>query len=463
MSKYFLPIAIGVLFLITSCSTTKQLATMAPEKNDATSVAYDAKTSFLPLPIQIPYTELSKQLNVNLPREMYKDTVVEDDDLKVLLEKTGDLQLSFLDGKILTTLPLKATIQYRYGTDRLGVKLFDTKTFVLNGVVELHSEVHLTNWKLSTKTKLEKINWVESPTMSMLGKPIPVTYLMNPAIKIFRGKIEKSIDDAIAKNVDFKPQVLQAMQQISEPFAMSDAYEAWLQVIPLELYTTQAVLEPKEIVIEMGLKCMMETTLGKKPTKKWQATSLVLKPVMSMPDQFQANVVAVSNYAEASRIVTKNFKGYTFEDSNRKVVVQEVQLWHQSGKMVIALTVQGSINGKIYLKGIPKYDAHTKEVFFEEMDYVLDTKNVLMKTANWLLSGMILKKIQKQCKYSIAPNLQEAEKQIKLYFNGYEPTKGVKVYGTLKSLDLDQFQLMQQGFVVFLKATGKVQVKISGM
>lgn len=463
MSKYFLPIAIGVLFLITSCSTTKQLATMAPEKNDATSVAYDAKTSFLPLPIQIPYTELSKQLNVNLPREMYKDTVVEDDDLKVLLEKTGDLQLSFLDGKILTTLPLKATIQYRYGTDRLGVKLFDTKTFVLNGVVELHSEVHLTNWKLSTKTKLEKINWVESPTMSMLGKPIPVTYLMNPAIKIFRGKIEKSIDDAIAKNVDFKPQVLQAIQQISEPFAMSDAYEAWLQVIPLELYTTQAVLEPKEIVIEMGLKCMMETTLGKKPIKKWQASSLVLKPVMSMPDQFQANVVAVSNYGEASRIVTKNFKGYTFEDGNRKVVVQEVQLWHQSGKMVIALTIQGSINGKIYLKGIPKYDAQTKEVFFEEMDYVLDTKNVLMKTANWLLSGMILKKIQKQCRYSIAPNLQEAEKQIKSYFNGYEPTKGVKVYGTLKSLDLDQFQLMQQGFVVFLKATGKVQVKISGM
>lgn len=463
MSKYFLPIAIGVLFLITSCSTTKQLATMAPEKNDATSVAYDAKTSFLPLPIQIPYTELSKQLNVNLPREMYKDTVVEDDDLKVLLEKTGDLQLSFLDGKILTTLPLKATIQYRYGTDRLGVKLFDTKTFVLNGVVELHSEVHLTNWKLSTKTKLEKINWVESPTMSMLGKPIPVTYLMNPAIKIFRGKIEKSIDDAIAKNVDFKPQVLQAMQQISEPFTMSDAYEAWLQVIPLELYTTQAVLEPKEIVIEMGLKCMMETTLGKKPTKKWQASSLVLKPVMSMPDQFQANVVAVSNYGEASRIVTKNFKGYTFEDGNRKVVVQEVQLWHQSGKMVIALTIQGSINGKIYLKGIPKYDAQTKEVFFEEMDYVLDTKNVLMKTANWLLSGMILKKIQKQCRYSIAPNLQEAEKQIKSYFNGYEPSKGVKVYGTLKSLDLDQFQLMQQGFVVFLKAAGKVQVKISGM
>lgn len=463
MSKYFFPIAIGVFFLITSCSTTKQLATMAPEKNDATSVAYDAKTSFLPLPIQIPYTELSKQLNVNLPREMYKDTVVEDDDLKVLLEKTGDLQLYFLDGKILTTLPLKATIQYRYGTDRLGVKLFDTKTFVLNGVVELHSEVHLTNWKLSTKTKLEKINWVESPTMSMLGKPIPVTYLMNPAIKIFRGKIEKSIDDAIAKNVDFKPQVLQAMQQISEPFTMSDAYEAWLQVIPLELYTTQAILEPKEIVIEMGLKCVMETTLGKKPIKKWQASSLVLKPVMSMPDQFQANVVAVSNYGEASRIVTKNFKGYTFEDGNRKVVVQEVQLWHQSGKMVIALTIQGSINGKIYLKGIPKYDAQTKEVFFEEMDYVLDTKNVLMKTADWLLSGMILKKIQKQCRYSIAPNLQEAEKQIKSYFNGYEPSKGVKVYGTLKSLDLDQFQLMQQGFVVFLKATGKVQVKISGM
>jgi hypothetical protein len=37
------------------------------------------------------------------------------------------------------------------------------------------------------------------------GKNIPVTYLINPAVKIFRSKIERNIDDAIEKAMDFKP------------------------------------------------------------------------------------------------------------------------------------------------------------------------------------------------------------------------------------------------------------------
>jgi len=62
--------------------------------------------------------------------------------------------------------------------------------------------------------------------------------------------------------------------------------------------------------------------------------------------------------------------------------------------MIIALDMTGSINGTIYLSGIPNYNSITKEIYFEQMDYVLNTKGILTKTANWLLQGVILKKIQ---------------------------------------------------------------------
>jgi hypothetical protein len=44
----------------------------------------------------------------------------------------------------------------------------------------------------------------------------------------------------------------------------------------------------------------------------------------------------------------------------------------QNSKIVIALDLLGTVNGKIYLTG--SSDDKTKEIYFDELDYVLDTK-----------------------------------------------------------------------------------------
>ncbi len=61
--------------------------------------------------------------------------------------------------------------------------------------------------------------------MSVFGKNMPITYLINPAISIFKSKLERKIDDAIEKSMDFKPNVLSALEKICTPFQMSDTYE----------------------------------------------------------------------------------------------------------------------------------------------------------------------------------------------------------------------------------------------
>ena len=66
----------------------------------------------------------------------------------------------------------------------------------------------------------------------------------------------------------------------------------------------------------------------------------------------------------------------------------------QLGKMIIALDLIGSLNGKVYLAGFPQYNEQSKEIYFDKLDYAIDTKSKLMRTANWLAQGYILKKIQ---------------------------------------------------------------------
>lgn len=131
--------------------------------------------------------------------------------------------------------------------------------------------------------------------------------------------------------------------------------------------------------------------------------------------------------------------------------------------MIIALDLQGSIAGTIYLSGYPQYNEVTQEVFFDQLDYVLDTKNVLTKSANWMASNYILKQLQEQCRYSIAPNLEEGKENIKKYITNYSPTEGVYINGKLGELAFKKVQLTPQAMLAFITVDGMLEVKVNGL
>lgn len=463
MSKIIFFISLIGLFL-SSCSSSKKIAALKPEPDDASPLVYDNSPSFVSLPIVIKLKDVENQINKALNGLIYEDNNIEDDNLTVKIWKQAPIVLeNNQEGKIKTIFPLKAVIQYRYGINKFGISLYDTKEVNLNGKVNLLSNVGLTNWKLNTQTDLKSLDWNESPTITIAGKDVPITYLVNPALKLFRKDIEKSIDDAIKNSLDFKPNVLDALDKIATPTEMSAEYESWLRIVPLELYATDVLLKNGAIKMDMGLKCNIETLVGQKPEHKFDKTKIVLKPVASMPDKITANIVAISTYTDATRIMLKNFQGQEFGEGKKKVTIKNLDLWHKEGKMVVALELFGSVNGTIYLTGYPQYNEATKEIYFDQLQYVLDTKNKLVKSANWLLSGVMLKKIQESCRYSIQSNLEDGRKQLLTYTKNYSPMPGVFVNGDIDDIQFKKIQLTNKAIIAFLTINGKVNITIDGL
>ena len=448
---------------ISGCSSTQKIDSLRPEPDNATPLLYETAPSFIDLPVKIKLKDIENQTNKYLTGLIYEDKNIEDDDLQMQVWKQGPIALSNENGRIRTVLPLKVHVKYRIGTKSLGVDLTSVREFNLNGKVTLLSTVGLTNWKLATKTDLKNIEWNESPTTTVMGKQVPITYVVNSGIRLYSSKMEKAIDDAIEKSMDFKPQVLDALEKLAAPMQMSEAYESWLRTVPTEIYTTDAKLQKDVIEMEMGLKCTMETFVGKKPEAKFDRSKILLKPVAKMPDHFTANIAAVSSYTDASRIMTQNFAGQEYGDGSKKVKVNKVEIWHKSGKMIIALDMTGSLNGTVYLAGFPQYNSKTQEIYFDQLDYVLDTKSKLVRTANWLMNGFILKKMQESCRYSIKPNLEEGRKNMMTYLNNYSPMPGVYVNGSVGDINFGKIQLTNQAIIAFVTVNGKIDVKIDGL
>jgi hypothetical protein len=450
-----------LLSALFSCSSTNNIATIKPEPSQNTPMAFKTTTSFVSMPMEVSLKEIENQLNKALTGLIYEDNNLDDDKTEMKIWKTGTIKLIEKDGKIQSVLPLKIWSKIKYGTEFMGLN--DTREIDLNGTITLLSTAKLSNWKMNTSSVIEDFEWSESPTILVAGKKVPITYIINPTLSIFKSKVAKKIDDAIEKSCDFKPYVLNVLETLGTPFKTSEQYETWFKMNPIEVYVTDAQLQKSKIKMNLGLKCTMLTMVGQEPKNIFDKESVTFKPVATVPDKTTATVAAISTYESASRIITKNFQGKEFASGSRKITVQKVDLWSKDGKMIIALDMTGSINGSIYLSGIPNYNSVTKEIYFEQMDYVLNTKGLLTKTANWLLQGVILRKIQENCRYSIKENLDEGKKSLLPYLSNYSPMKGVFVNGTLNDFEFEKVELTNEAIIAFITTSGKLNIKIDGM
>ncbi len=458
-----LTLAAITCLLLAGCSSTQKIEALRPAPAGNEPVVYQSSTSFINLPVSITLADAENQVNKLLGNVIYEDNDINDDNVAMKVWKTAPVKFSEQKGRLVSVVPVKVNAKVKYGTTAMGMKLYDTREVSLSAVITFNSKIGLSNWKMSTKTTIESLEWKETPTINIAGQKVAIAYLINPAVKLFKTEIENELDKALSQVTDFKPQVVEALQTISEPFKTSEEYDSWFRLTPIELYVTDAVLSKKQITMDMGLKCSMMTMVGQKPKNDFNKDKVILKPVSKMPDKATIMMTAVSTYESASRVITKNFSGQEFGEGSKKVKVQKVDLWGKDGKMIIALDLIGSITGTVYLTGYPSYNPTTKEIYFDQVDYVLDTKGILTKTANWLAQGYILRKIQENCRYSIAENMDEGRKSLEPYFNNYSPMAGVFVNGSINDFEFDRVQLTNNAIIAFIKGSGNVNLKVDGL
>ncbi|WP_372745832.1 DUF4403 family protein [Lutibacter sp.] len=461
--KVTILLGLVVLIFIISCGTSNKIETLKPEADLAAPILYDKEISYLNIPISMKLKDLAFQTNTILNGLIYEDKNLEGDDLMLKVWKQAPIEITDENGKIKVVLPLKIWAKVRYGSTVLGMDLYDTRELNFNGVATLLGEAKFNNWKLSAKTTVQSVVWKESPSVTIAGKSMPITYLVNPAMKYFKPTIEKKIDAAISESLNFQSNVLDALETVTKPVNVNESYDTWFKMKPIGLNATEAVLKKDVVSMNLELACFMETLIGKPLNDTFNRDEIQLKQVAKTKDQFSASLIVVSPFLKASEIITKNFQGQEFGSGSKKVTIQKVDLWHKDGKVVIALTMQGSLNGTVYLSGIPKYNKEEELIYFDDLNYVLDTKSKLMKTANWLAQGLILKKIQAYTSYSIKPEMETAKTQMEQYLKNYSPAKGIVINGKVDPIIIKNIQLTNQAMVVTLNATGKVALKIDGL
>src|SRR6476620_11590347 len=131
MSKFLFPILFITLF--SGCSTTQKVNALKPEPDNAAPLIYENAISYINLPVTIKLKDIENQTNKYMTGLIYEDNKIDDDDIEMKIWKQAPIAITQENGKIKTVLPLKAFIKYRIGTDKLGLNMYSTREFNLNG------------------------------------------------------------------------------------------------------------------------------------------------------------------------------------------------------------------------------------------------------------------------------------------------------------------------------------------
>ena len=359
-------------------------------------------------------------------------------------------------------VPLK--IWTRAGVSVLGFTQFKETEFE----IDLHFTTRFSidpDWSVRTQTKATGYDWVKKPAFRVIGFDISIAGLVGRIIDKNLGTITQSLDQQVRKNIDLKTPVLQAWNTLRQPYLLSEQYRTWLLVVPKRIVSTPLQFSQQFIRTSIGIEGYTLTATGAKPDVRPAVTLPNLVAVKEVPSQFQVGLLAEATYPEVANVAAQEMVGkkFGFSDNRYSVTITDMDVYGQNDNLIIKAGLKGSVDGHIFLRGKPYYDAATKTISLHELTFDLETRSLLQRTAGWLLKGTLARTMEKNLVFPVGPQLDELRKTLQAQLTNNHVAKGVVLNGHLDDLRPDQVYLTATSLLAVVYAQGRVDVRVEGL
>ena len=417
------------------------------------------------VPVSIALSDVERQINAQVNGLIYEDNSLDDnnrDQFMTKVWKRGTILVSAEDSLFHFTVPLR--IWVKAGVSVLGFTQYKETEFELDLRFKTKFDLDR-DWSVNTQTQADGYGWVRRPTISVIGVNIPVTNIVGGLIDRNLGTITKTIDQQVRRNVDLRTPVLKAWNTLRDPFLISEKYRTYLQVVPKRILITPLRFEGRVIRSTIGIEGHTLTTTGAKPDIRPAVSLPDLTVVSQVRDDFQIGLLSEASYPEAAKLVADEFvgKSFSFSDDRYHITIISMDMYGQNDNLIIKAGLKGTINGDIYLKGRPYYDAREQTISLKNLEYDLDTRNVLQRSASWLLKGTFARTLEKQLTIPIGSQLADMQKLLQEQLKHKQIAKGVVLNGRIDEIKPDQVYLTPTALLAVVNARGRIDVQVDGL
>jgi hypothetical protein len=152
-------------------------------------------------------------------------------------------------------------------------------------------------------------------------------------------------------------------------------------------------------------------------------------------------------------------KGKKFDVGKNFIIINHLKLFPAQEKLGIEVSFEGSKKGTLFLTGIPEFNNTTNVLKMNNLQYDLSTKNILLKSAKWLLNETIRKKMEQSMVVDLTPQIEDLKKTMNSALN-QTLNKNIRLEGTVKSININTLQSRSEEIFVRAIINGNIAVKV---
>ena len=310
----------------------------------------------------------------------------------------------------------------------------------------------LASYKLKSTTTLKSLTLVDPCKITLVNYDI--TALLDKEIRKEAKSIEAEIDKEI-NAIDIKSSCVSAWNQLQKEIPIENY--GYLQLAPSSIAVSKFNYDKNKINFSLGIELF--------PTLTSEKTNLKAKPLPNLTEWkkkegFEMNVDLAISYDSLTSWIGKSLNKTEFIVKNRNVIIDSIKFIGADGKrMLVGLNFYGFRKGKLFFSVQPILDSEKQTIKLVDIQLDVKTKDLLLKTAKWLLNDQISKKIEEKSIFELKPYLSDAKKEIASSLN-QELEKNVHLIGEVDKLQLNEFYPLKNK--LFLRSTiiGKLKLKI---
>jgi len=421
-------------------------------------------TSELPLQVEIDVKKLEASINKKMNGLIYEGSNISNKDLSVKVWKAQNFTFSINNNVIEYRVPLKVWTRFAWKVEKFGFTVGDQ--YEANGSIALTYKTTLSidkNWKLVSKTASSGYEWIETPKLNMVGVTVPVTPVASLALSQCDRIISAQIDKTLAETIDLKKYVGQAWIEVQKPRKVSDENDLWIRISPKDVYVSPFTTTNNKLNLSVSLYAQIESFMGAQPAANSPVALPPFKYVNHPAQQFNLNVGSDVTFNKISEMAKKQLLNKPFSEGEKTLTITDLSIFGREGKAVFEADVIGSFKGRIYFTGNMVYNPEKLAVEITEPTFDVKTSNALVKSASWMLHGMILKKINPYLTYPIKAILDKMKSDVNQMLSNYNIVDGVSIQGKLTDIAVIDLSLVPGAVRIQANVKGNIGLKVQDM
>jgi hypothetical protein len=174
---------------------------------------------------------------------------------------------------------------------------------------------------------------------------------------------------------------------------------------------------------------------------------------------FRVQLVAELPYTVANEILAKKLVGRSFDVKGHRIRVRGARMYGGGGQVVLGVRVDGDARGELYFVGTPAFDPQTQVVSVPDLDYSVESRQLLPQVADWLLYDDLRDQMRAAAHFDIGERVEKIRRDVDAALNR-NLGSSVRLSGGVQSIRPLGVSVFASSLAAVVEADGRAQIHV---